>query len=69
MKKVAIVGVGPTGIYTFHALVERGEPLAILLYEQAEHAGVGMPYSGENSTESMLANIASIEIRPFILPI
>lgn len=31
MQKVAIVGVGPTGIYTFHALVERGEPL--------EHAG------------------------------
>lgn len=67
MKKVAIVGVGPTGIYTFHALVERGEPLAILLYEQAEHAGVGMPYSGENSTESMLANIASIEIPPIYI--
>ena len=42
MKKVAIVGVGPTGIYTFHALVERGEPLEIELYEQAEQAGVGM---------------------------
>ena len=31
MKKVAIVGVGPTGIYTFHALVEGGEPLEIAL--------------------------------------
>lgn len=67
MKKVAIVGVGPTGIYTFHALVERGEPLSVLLYEQAEHAGVGMPYSGENNTESMLANIASIEIPPIYI--
>ncbi|WP_353890367.1 FAD/NAD(P)-binding protein, partial [Paraburkholderia caribensis] len=41
MKKVAIVGVGPTGIYTFHSLVERGEPLEIVLYEQGEEAGVG----------------------------
>ncbi|WP_393947536.1 FAD-NAD(P)-binding protein [Kluyvera intermedia] len=64
MKKVAIVGVGPTGIYTFHALVERGVPLEVLLYEQAEQAGVGMPYNNENNSEHMLANIASIEIPP-----
>ena len=43
MKNVAIVGAGPTGIYTLYALVERGEPLAVTLYEQAEEAGVGMP--------------------------
>lgn len=69
MKKVAIVGVGPTGIYTFHALVERGEPLAVLLYEKAEQAGVGMPYNNENNSEHMLANIASIEIPPLKSPI
>lgn len=62
MKKVAIVGVGPTGIYTFHALVECGEPLEIELYEQAEEAGVGMPYNSDNNADHMLANIASIEI-------
>lgn len=67
MKKMAIVGVGPTGIYTLHALVERGEPLSILLYEQAERAGVGMPYSSENNTKYMLANIASIEIPPIYI--
>lgn len=67
MKKVAIVGVGPTGVYTFHALVERGEPLEIQLYEQAEEAGVGMPYSSDNNAEHMLANIASIEIPPIYI--
>ncbi|MGI3449119.1 FAD-NAD(P)-binding protein [Citrobacter arsenatis] len=67
MKKVAIVGVGPTGIYTFHALVERGEPLEIELYEQAEEAGVGMPYSSDNNAVHMLANIASIEIPPIYI--
>lgn len=67
MKKVAIVGVGPTGIYTFHALVERGEPLEIQLYEQAEEAGVGMPYNSDNNADHMLANIASIEIPPIYI--
>lgn len=67
MKKVAIVGVGPTGIYTFYALVERGEPLEIQLYEQAEEAGVGMPYNSDNNAEHMLANIASIEIPPIYI--
>ena len=32
MKRIAIVGVGPTGIYTFYELVKRGEPLAITLF-------------------------------------
>lgn len=64
MKNVAIVGAGPTGIYTLYALVERGEPLAVTLYEQAEEAGVGMPYNDDNNATLMLANIASIEIPP-----
>ena len=67
MKKVAIVGVGPTGIYTLHALVERGDPLEIQLYEQAEEAGVGMPYNSNNNGVHMLANIASIEIPPIYI--
>ena len=67
MKKVAIVGVGPTGIYTFHALVERGEPMTVQLYEQAEEAGVGMPYNNDNNADHMLANIASIEIPPIYI--
>lgn len=44
MKRIAIVGVGPTGIYTFYELVKRGEPLAITLFEKEAQAGV-MPDS------------------------
>lgn len=67
MKNVAIIGAGPTGIYTFYALLERGKPLAITVYEQAEEAGVGMPYSDDNNASLMLANIASIEIPPIFI--
>ncbi|MDJ1654501.1 FAD-NAD(P)-binding protein [Raoultella sp. Ech2A] len=64
MKKIAIIGAGPTGIYTFHALLQNAVPLAVSIYEQADRAGVGMPYSKEDTARMMLANIASIEIPP-----
>lgn len=64
LKHVAIVGVGPTGLYTFFSLLEAGEPIAIAIYEQAEEAGVGMPYNDDENIRLMLANIASIEIPP-----
>ncbi len=64
MKKIAIVGTGPTGIYTFFFLLQSAAPLSISLYEQAEQAGVGMPYSDGSNSRMMLANIASIEIPP-----
>lgn len=64
MKSIAIVGAGPTGIYTLYELVKRGELLAITLFEKEAQAGVGMPYSDDNTAAQMLANIASIEIPP-----
>ncbi|WP_052284374.1 FAD-NAD(P)-binding protein [Kluyvera genomosp. 1] len=67
MKNIAIIGAGPTGIYTFYALLERGEPLVVTVYEQAEEAGVGMPYNDDHNATLMLANIASIEIPPIFI--
>lgn len=64
MNKIAIVGTGPTGIYTLLALLKHQTPLSISLYEQSNEAGVGMPYSDEENSRLMLANIASIEIPP-----
>lgn len=64
MKKIAIVGAGPTGIYTLFSLLQQQTPLSISIFEQADEAGVGMPYSDEENSKMMLANIASIEIPP-----
>ncbi|WP_347253150.1 FAD-NAD(P)-binding protein [Leminorella grimontii] len=64
MKKIAIVGAGPTGIYTLFSLLKNATPLSVSVYEQASEAGVGMPYSDEENCRMMLANIASIEIPP-----
>ena len=64
MKRIAIIGAGPTGIYTLYSLLKTRTPLCISVYEQADKAGVGMPYSDEDNSRLMLANIASIEIPP-----
>jgi len=64
MKNIAIVGTGPTGIYTFFALLKSETPLSISIYEKAKEAGVGMPYNDDDNSRMMLANIASIEIPP-----
>lgn len=59
---IAIIGTGPTGIYTFKHLVDAGGVGAITLFEKGREAGVGMPYSPQTADRTMLANIASIEI-------
>lgn len=67
-KRVAIVGTGPTGLYSLQQLLALGEPLSIVLFEKSDTAGHGLPYSPETSGRSMLANIASIEIPPVVAP-
>jgi uncharacterized NAD(P)/FAD-binding protein YdhS len=67
MKKIAIIGTGPTGIYTFYSLLNDSTPLSVTVFEQASEAGVGMPYSDEENSRMMLANIASIEIPPLFI--
>lgn len=67
MKKIAIVGAGPTGIYTFYALLGHHIPMSVSVYEQGDEAGVGMPYNDEENSRMMLANIASIEIPPVFM--
>lgn len=67
MKKIAIIGSGPTGIYTFYALLKNKTPLAVSVFEKADEAGVGMPYRVDENSRLMLANIASIEIPPVFM--
>ncbi|WP_103334153.1 FAD/NAD(P)-binding protein [Pseudotabrizicola formosa] len=65
MKSVAIIGTGPTGLYTFAGL-SAGPACRITLYEKGDTIGVGTPYSLDSATKAMLANIASIEIPPLV---
>lgn len=66
MKKIALIGGGPTAIYSLAALLKNEVQVDITLYERAAEAGVGMPYADDDNSRMMLANIASIEIPPIV---
>lgn len=63
-RKVAIIGSGPTGIYTFAGLVAKGDPLSITIFEAESDPGKGTPYHPDINDQAMLANIASVELPP-----
>jgi uncharacterized NAD(P)/FAD-binding protein YdhS len=62
--KIAIIGSGPTGIYTLHGLVSSPRPLDITVFESEADPGKGTPYHPDINDQAMLANIASIELPP-----
>lgn len=62
MKRVAIIGSGPTGIYTLKGLIASPTPISITIFEVEADAGKGTPYHPHINDQAMLANIASIEL-------
>ena len=70
MKKIAIVGAGPTGIYTLFSLLQQQTPLSISIFEQADEAGVGMPYSdvrisnGYKSKKTAISSVMALKKKP-----
>lgn len=64
LPNIAIIGSGPTGIYTLKGLIESDTPLSITIYEANADPGKGTPYHPRANDRAMLANIASIELPP-----
>ncbi|THV24038.1 FAD/NAD(P)-binding protein [Peteryoungia ipomoeae] len=62
LPRIAIIGTGPTGLYTFKRLITSSLPLAITLYEAEGEPGMGTPYHPDMNDPAMLSNIPSIEI-------
>lgn len=64
-SRIAIVGAGPTAIYTLQELVNSASArCAVTLFEQQSVAGQGTPYRPGWNDPAMLSNIASVEIPP-----
>ncbi|WFS04468.1 FAD/NAD(P)-binding protein [Rhizobium tumorigenes] len=64
MTRIAIIGSGPTGIYTLKGLVGSSVPLSITIFEIEPDPGKGTPYHPALNDQAMLSNIASIELPP-----
>lgn len=61
-SKIAIIGSGPTGIYTLKGLVRSAVPMSITIFESEAEPGKGTPYHPDLNDRAMLSNIASIEL-------
>lgn len=66
MPTIAIVGSGPTALYTLAALRGASLPLDVTIFEALPEAGRGTPYSPGLNSPLMLSNIASLEIPPML---
>jgi uncharacterized NAD(P)/FAD-binding protein YdhS len=64
MVGIAIVGSGPTCIYTLKGLIEAEVPIVITIFETHRDPGKGTPYYPATNDRAMLANIASVELPP-----
>ncbi len=65
-KRVALVGGGPTAVYTLKNLLQKADTLDVTIFEAGKVAGCGIPYSDEHNTPDMMANITSVEIPPVL---
>ncbi|PXA96205.1 hypothetical protein DMC47_18005 [Nostoc sp. 3335mG] len=66
-KRIALVGGGPTAVYTLKNLLQNPGELDITIFEAGRVAGCGIPYSEEHNTADMMANITSVEIPPVLV--
>src|SRR6187549_945179 len=67
IKRIALVGGGPTAVYTLKNLLQKSAKLHITIFGAGQVAGCGIPYSEEHNTADMMANITSVEIPPILV--
>jgi uncharacterized NAD(P)/FAD-binding protein YdhS len=66
-KQIAIVGGGPTAVYTVKHLLKTAGRFQITIFEAGTVAGSGIPYSEDQNGPQMMANITSLEIPPVLI--
>lgn len=63
VKRIAILGGGPSGLFMFKRLVESGRTdLDITVYEKSNRLGAGMPYSTAGACKEHITNVSDNEI-------
>ena len=67
MKKIAIIGGGPSGFFNLKRLVEANvRNVRIEIFEKKSELGSGMPYSADGANEEHITNVSGNEIPEMI---
>jgi hypothetical protein len=63
MRKIAIIGGGPSGLFVLKRLVEaKVKNIKIDVFEKKSELGSGMPYSRDGASEEHITNVSGNEI-------
>ena len=63
IKRIAILGGGPSGLFMYKRLVETGNNnFTVDIFEAKERLGSGMPYSCEGANKEHITNVSGNEI-------
>ena len=69
-KKIAIIGGGPTALFTYKRLIEfENHPIEISIFEKKSNLGFGMPYSAEGANDEHVTNVSDNEIPTIVTSI
>jgi uncharacterized NAD(P)/FAD-binding protein YdhS len=62
IPRIAVIGCGPTGLYSLRVLAASDLPLSVTIYEAEAEPGKGTPYHPDINDPAMLSNIPSVEL-------
>jgi len=70
LKKIAIIGAGPAGLFMYKALIASAtSPLEITIFEKQDRPGPGMPYSAKGAGQEHVTNVSANEIPAIVTPL
>ncbi|KFF04139.1 FAD/NAD(P)-binding protein [Flavobacterium reichenbachii] len=70
IKRIAILGGGPSGLFAYKRLIESGaNDFEIDIFERKTELGSGMPYSREGANDEHITNVSDNEVPHIVTPI
>jgi uncharacterized NAD(P)/FAD-binding protein YdhS len=70
IKRIAILGGGPSGLFMFKRLVDSGRTdTQITIFERKKKLGEGMPYGCEGANDEHVTNVSGNEIPELVIPL
>lgn len=69
LKRIAILGGGPSGLFMYKRLIESNQEFEITIFEKKQKLGIGMPYGDKGANLEHITNVSENEIPTLVTSI
>ena len=69
LKRIAIIGGGPSGLFMYKRLIESNQEFEITIFEKKQKLGIGMPYGDKGANLEHITNVSENEIPTLVTSI